>query len=584
MLKFKSISMRNFMSVGNNTQTILLDENDLTLVLGENLDLGGNDSKNGTGKTAKLNALSYALFGTALTNIRKENLINKTNEKNMYVKLEFSLNNKEYKIERGRKPNIFKVIINNKELETDETDEAQGDSRQTQLALEKELGFSHNMFKNIIALNTYSTPFLSMKTTEQRELIEQLLGITKLSEKADILKNLVKDTKDRIKEEEFRIKAIQEANKSIEQNIASMELRSKAWDKRHLDTLQEYRESLEHLNKIDIDTEIEMHKILKEISIKEREKNDILKEYNIVEREIQSLSTTVSHLSSQLLKTTEHNECPTCGQELNDSHTSLTESLKLKLESATNSLKEKENEKELILNTLNSIFIPEKPSTFYSSLDDVYNHKTMINTLEHSIEKEEMLTNPHVENVSILRDSIKQVDFETINTLVSLRDHQEFLLKLLTSKDSFIRKKIIDQNLSYLNTRLAHYLIKIGLPHEVKFMSDLEVQITEHGRELDFDNLSRGERTRLILSLSWAFRDVFESLNYKINLLYIDELIDNGLDTRGVESALSILKQMSRDSSRKVFLVSHREELIGRVDVQLKAVKEGGFTSYTIEG
>ena len=100
------------------------------------------------------------------------------------------------------------------------------------------------------------------------------------------------------------------------------------------------------------------------------------------------------------------------------------------------------------------------------------------------------------------------------------------MLKLLTNKDSFIRKKIIDQNLSYLNTRLSHYLVKTGLPHEVMFKSDLEVEITQYGRDFDFDNLSRGERTRLILSLSWAFRDVYESINDKINLLFIDELID----------------------------------------------------------
>ena len=165
-----------------------------------------------------------------------------------------------------------------------------------------------------------------------------------------------------------------------------------------------------------------------------------------------------------------------------------------------------------------------------------------------------------------------------MNKLVVLRDHQEFLLKLLTNKDSFIRKKIIDQNLSYLNHRLAHYLTEIGLPHLVKFKSDLEVEITMYGKEFDFDNLSRGERTRLILSLSWSFRDVFESMNNKINLLFVDELLDNGLDSSGVEASLAILKQMSREK-RNIFLISHRDELVGRVATIMKVVKEGGFTT-----
>jgi DNA repair exonuclease SbcCD ATPase subunit len=161
-----------------------------------------------------------------------------------------------------------------------------------------------------------------------------------------------------------------------------------------------------------------------------------------------------------------------------------------------------------------------------------------------------------------------------------VQEHQDFLIKLLTNKDSFIRKKIIDQNLSYLNSRLTHYLDRIGLPHTVKFLNDLSVSIEELGRELDFDNLSRGERNRLILSMSWAFRDVWESLYQPINLLFIDEMIDSGLDTTGVEASLALLKQMGRERNKSIWLVSHRDELINRVSNILKVVKENGFTSY----
>jgi DNA repair exonuclease SbcCD ATPase subunit len=163
--------------------------------------------------------------------------------------------------------------------------------------------------------------------------------------------------------------------------------------------------------------------------------------------------------------------------------------------------------------------------------------------------------------------------------MVKLKDHQEFLMKLLTNKDSFIRKKIIDQNLTFLNHRLAHYLTDIGLPHTVKFKSDLEVEISMYGKEFDFDNLSRGERTRLILSLSWAFRDVFESMNDKISLLFIDELVDNGLDTSGTEAVLKILKEMARGGNKNIFLISHRDEFVTRIPNILKVVKEGGFTT-----
>jgi DNA repair exonuclease SbcCD ATPase subunit len=153
-------------------------------------------------------------------------------------------------------------------------------------------------------------------------------------------------------------------------------------------------------------------------------------------------------------------------------------------------------------------------------------------------------------------------------------------MKLLTNKDSFIRKKIIDQNLAYLNNRLTYYLDKIGLPHQVLFLNDLNVEITQLGQDLDFDNLSRGERNRLILGLSFAFRDVWESLYQNINLLFIDELIDSGMDTAGVENSLSILKKMGRERDKNIYLISHKDELIGRVNHVLRVVKENGYTSY----
>ena len=191
---------------------------------------------------------------------------------------------------------------------------------------------------------------------------------------------------------------------------------------------------------------------------------------------------------------------------------------------------------------------------------------------------------PYQESITEMREqAIQEVSYDLINELTSLRDHQEFLLKLLSNKDSFIRKRIIDQNLNYLNARLGHYLDKIGLPHTVKFNNDLTVSIEELGRELDFDNLSRGERNRLILSLSWAFRDVWESLYQTVNLLFIDELIDSGLDSSGVENSLALLKKMSREGNKSVWLVSHKDELIGRVSNIMRVVKENGYTMYNTD-
>ena len=204
--------------------------------------------------------------------------------------------------------------------------------------------------------------------------------------------------------------------------------------------------------------------------------------------------------------------------------------------------------------------------------------------MQRDLENRSAETDPYSEQIEEMKhQALQEVNYDLINELTRLQEHQDFLYKLLTNKDSFVRKRIIDQNLSYLNSRLTHYLDRIGLPHQVIFQNDLSVEITELGRDLDFDNLSRGERNRLILSMSWAFRDVWESLYKPINLLFIDELVDAGMDTSGVENALSLLKQMARERHKSVWLVSHKDELAGRVSNILKVIKENGFTSYNTD-
>ena len=224
------------------------------------------------------------------------------------------------------------------------------------------------------------------------------------------------------------------------------------------------------------------------------------------------------------------------------------------------------------------------PQVFYDTLEQALNHRNSVDTLKKDLAQRQTETDVYAEQIEDMQSqALQEVSYDTLNQLTRLQDHQEFLLKLLTSKDSFVRKKIIDQNLSYLNARLTHYLDRMGLPHTVVFQNDLTVSIEELGRELDFDNLSRGERNRLILSMSWAFRDVFESLYQPINIMFIDEMIDSGLDTAGVENALGLLKHMSRERNKSVWLVSHRDELTSRVENILKVIKENGFTSYNTD-
>jgi len=278
--------------------------------------------------------------------------------------------------------------------------------------------------------------------------------------------------------------------------------------------------------------------------------------------------------------------CYTCGQEL---HADKKEEISLRkskelADSIAYQTEITEKVKEVV-DALDLIGdINGKPTTFYETAKEAYEHRNNVDNLRQTLVNKTEETDPYQEQIDDLNaTAIQEINWDPINQLTEYKEHQEFLLKLLTNKDSFIRKKIIDQNLAYLNNRLTYYLDKLGLPHQVQFLNDLNVEITQLGQDLDFDNLSRGERNRLILGLSFAFRDVWESLYQNINLLFIDELIDSGMDSAGVENSLSVLKKMSRERQKNIYLISHKDELIGRVNNVLKVVKENGFTSYATD-
>ena len=585
MIKIKDLTVKNFMSVGNQTQAVDFNTEQLTLVLGENLDQGGDDSgsRNGTGKTTIINALSYALYGQALTNIKRNNLINKTNSKGMLVTLHFEKDGQDYRIERGRSPNVLKFYINDQEQEL--TDESQGDSRKTQEDINNLLGMSHDMFKHIVALNTYSEPFLSMRTNDQRAIIEQLLGITILSEKAELLKEQIRQTKDAITQETLKIEAIQSANSKIETTIDSLKKNQRAWIAKKNQDLERLQNGIDELEHLDIDSELELH--------------EKLSTWTEMNNAILALNKEKSTLDSALLRANKSVEkaekdianlddavCYTCGQELHEDKKAEIESRKTKeLNDALAYQTEVDGKLNEVLKGLESIGnINGRPTTFYETAKEAYEHRQNVDSLKQALKAKQDENDPYQSQIDDLNTTaIQEIDWTHVNTLTNQKDHEEFLLKLLTNKDSFIRKKIIDQNLAYLNNRLTYYLDKLGLPHQVVFQNDLNVEITQLGQDLDFDNLSRGERNRLILGMSFAFRDVWESLYQNINLLFIDELIDSGMDTAGVENSLGVLKKMGRERDKNIYLISHKDELVGRVNHVLKVIKENGFTSYATD-
>jgi DNA repair exonuclease SbcCD ATPase subunit len=596
-IEFEEISIQNFMSFGNSPEVIPLHSDQLTLVLGENLDKGEDTGeRNGTGKSSIIMAIHFALFGQSIGNkIKKPNLINKTNQRNCEVILKFSRGTNRYTIKRCRKPEKLEFYVDDHLVNEQGGDEGQGEMKDTQLEIARVLGTSTDMFNQTVLLSTYEEPFLSLSNGKQRDLIEELLGITQLSDKASSLKEMLKETKTQLDKEDFKIKTLQETNARIirnhEKTVSDLQKRSEKWILENTKVIDQLNSAIASLSKIDIELEIKEHENLTAWLTRRTEQDRVLAELERLNFEKGRHDKAIQQAEKRLidididLSRAQENKCPTCGQDVHDeNHSSVLSSIKEKKHFYQDQLRQETDSINVIYSKLTDLEKVEfnlgpKPEVFYDEAKDAYNHKSNLRSLQENLRNEEQSINPYREQIEALAEApIQEINVELRDDLIQLRDHQDFLLKLLTNKDSTVRKRIIDQNISYLNSRLGLYLEKLGLPHEVEFLNDMTTQITQLGNDYDFASLSRGERARLSLALSFSFRDVWESLNEQSNLLFIDEVLDNGIDSSGIEAALKVLKTMGRERKKNIFIVSHREELISRCSNVMSVVKEGGFS------
>lgn len=703
MIKFLDLKLKNFLSVGNIEQKVQIEGANLTLVVGENRDVTqdeGNTSANGVGKSTIIQAIHFGLFGKSIEGkIKVNNLVNTNNKKNCSVVLRIEVNGEVYVIERSKKPdqlNFYK--------ESDPSfDIAQGENRDTQELIDSTIGITPKLFCHTVLMTSNINVFLEESAAKQREIIEELLGVTQLSEKAAVLKDKIKQTKVDIEKEEFMIKTVEDSNKNLESTISSLKQKSEQFEKSKQESIDSLKLRLDALNLVDIQGEVEAHQkfeewkqhennyqmILRELTStkqssdkwvndnkskveqltqqiqvfeqvdidKEIEDQKKLSEYANLEANVNNLKntkqllerrkSTLSNESSSLklsikqiedkIDNTCPDSCPTCGGEISldvhqkilDEHEQNKKALEEKLATVNNELNSVEVE-------LLGVIIPElgeKPKCVYNSIHDAYNHITVLSnlkaelesmgtgsnpfydklndiqklhdefvrydrpvtkypsldkvyeiisqkeSLEYKLKSEEDSVNPYIDQYNELLSKIQPVDYTNLNEKGKLLEHQQFILKLLTSKDSFVRKQIIDQNINYMNGRLGMYVEKMLLPHTVKFNNDLSVDITNLGMDYDFAQLSRGEKTRLIISMSMAFRDTFEALHDSVNFVMVDELIDLGTDLAAVMQAYKLFRDFANTRNKNVLLVSHKEELLSKSMNLITVIKENNFTT-----
>ena len=595
--------MKNVMSFGNVPIVIDLQKDLLTLVFGENLDKGEDSGeRNGVGKSSIVQAIHFALFGDSIGNqIKKPNLVNKINKKNLEVELEIEDGENFYVIKRTKptpKTTNLEFYVNDGLVEG--KDEGQGEAADTQKEINRMLGMSCDMFNQAVVLSTYVEPFLRQSIPSQRKIIEELLGISQLTEKADILSEKLKTSRIAVRYEEFKIKTLEETNQKLKDNhessMAELKRKSENWVTDITGKIARYQGLVDELSKIDINKEIETHEELNQWLEIKRSNDDIGVQKRRFSSDEQRHERLIFECQDKLeeyntkIALVEDKKCHECGQAVHDDDsTRLRQGLLERIRQNENTIEIEANALLELIEARENLGEPvsqsERPVTYYDTLDKAYEHKGNLTELAAHLKNTEDATNSWEEQIEAqLEAPLHEIDYGLKTDLTNLRDHQEFLLKILTNKESAVRKKIVTQNMGQLNTRLGHYLDKLGLPHSVKFLPDMSVEILLMGTDYDFMSLSRGERARLSLGLTFAFRDVWESMNKSLNLFFIDEVLDEGIDPAGMESVVKTIKHMTRTQGKNIFVVSHREELISRVENVMHVVKEGGFSSIEWRG
>lgn len=583
MLRFISLSLRNFLSYGNNTTVIQLNRPGTTLILGEDLDnTTSGVGANGVGKSTMINALAYAVYDTPVSNISKDNLINNINKKNMEVTVDFEIKGNRYRVHRVRKggsngrENYVHVYENDKDITPDSISNANA-------LIEKIVGVKYELFVRIVVFSATHIPFLDLPlkshyAANQTDIIEELFDLTTLSAKANALKEVIKETEQRLETHKSKISQIEKEHNRHKEQIRSAELRVVTWEQQNKKAITDLETKLKKLENVNFDIERQLQEdtrlLAEDIAQKLTEQREVETAIKKHEKVIEKCNHDLTHLRDQ--------KCPYCLQKYKDTANKISE-LEVNLLEATNQINILKPQYETIKISIKELVTKhkeiEKQITVHD-LEELLEIKNQSVTMHEKISDLKKAINPFIEPLEELESTeLDKINYDQINDLNNQLEHQNFLLKLLTKKDSFVRKTLLNKNLPFLNSRLQHYLTLLGLQHKVEFTHNMVCEISQFGRPMDFGNLSAGQRARVNLALSFAFRDVLQSLHTPINVCMLDEVLDVGLDTIGVQAAARMLKRKARDESLSLYIISHRgNELDAAFDKIMTVQLSKGFS------
>jgi len=566
MITFKKIRWKNFLSTGNQFTEVDFQEKNTNLIIGTN----------GAGKSTILDALTFSLFNKPFRKINKSQLLNTTNEKDCVVEIEFNVNNREYLVRRGMKPNVFDIEVNGKPLHKE------ADDRANQKILEESiLKVNYKSFTQIVILGSSTfVPFMQLTSSNRREVIEDLLDIRIFSAMNNLIKDNIRTQKEQIKSLELKKQTLKEKENMQREFIEELEDRGNAninASKKKITNLDNEvgvymkendstNQQVEELTKLQTDLVDAGKKLVKLNNLKGK------------------ISQKVSTITKEHKFFTENTECPTCGQTIEEEfRLNRIDDVQTKAKELKNGYEELEKtiefeqERERQFNAL-SQEITKLTHGISQNNTRISLNQRQIRDLEHEIQTiTSNLQNRNTEHEKL--EEFRQNLQKTFEYLAQKKQeivYYDFAYSLL--KDDGVKTKIIKKYLPFINQQVNRYLqmmdFYINFHLDEEFKETVKSPIHE---DFSYSSFSEGEKMRIDLALLFTWREVARVKNsVNTNLLIMDEVFDSSLDGFGTEEFLKIIRYVIKDAN--IFIISHKTDLHDKFESVIKFDKVKGFS------
>jgi DNA repair exonuclease SbcCD ATPase subunit len=609
-IKFDKLRVQNFYSYGE-MQELDFTNFTSTVILIDGIDKDTEGSKIGSGKSSLMAAITYAIFGETVSNVKANEIVNYIKGKDALVELEFWVEKIKYKIERGRKPKVLNIYRRVK----DDTQEdgyswdniSRADDKDNDIELQKLFGMNFETFLQtsfFSVASEHNKPFLNMAPTNQKKVLENIFNFDVHNLQLSIVKDKMRDEQVKLADLEASAKEIKFSNEKVQEQLDRLAKSYENFENKRQKEIQHLDEKINFYKNINVAEEKEKYDFLTELKDHKQNINDAIVDLKSSQKDVKTCidreTRELEILSDNYDKEKKQNEslkgniCPTCGQDWEDQAAIKSSDDKLaqyakemiavdksitEYEKSFNTIKKSLDEKRELLVTLKEAIESIDISVDKKELDNIdivlTNHKKELD----QIKNQENHYKAEIDaNLALLR----QVDMDVIDNVVMMINDYKLCLKI--SEDPKNRGKFLRRYIKQSNDILRGF--KKLIPDyniHLQFNPDFTIRVMKLGKEVNPGSLSNGEKRIGNIMIMMALMKVFKlKNNVEFNAMFMDEVLDSGINGALLESVYAFIKNVAQQEKMRVYLISHREEIKEKVKEIIMVTKTRGISTIEI--